>query len=424
MIPRVTPKLPAYAALAALGMMIGLVLGQPAVVILAAPFLLALVVGLALAQQPDFVFSIDVPRNRVMEGDDIDVEIGVTAKTAIETLEVLLVPPLGISTEPEAPVRDIRLVTDESATLHIPAHCLHWGGYQLGNIYLRAQDRLGFFRFEAHLDAGHPVRVYPRPEALRSIPRPAETQVFAGNERSREKGEGIEFIDVRGFVPGDQVRRINWRLSARRGDLIVNEFHRERNADVVLLLDTFAEVRDGKNGTNLMAVRGAVSLAERYLQERNRVGVVGFGGILRWLQPAMGARQRYRIVEALIDTDIVLSYAWKGVDIIPRSTLPPKALVIAFTPLLDERAIDALLDLRARGFDLAIIEVSPVPFVTPDASETGQLAFKIWQMEREALRYRFQCLGVPVVIWEIGQPFEQVLREVQGFRRYTRQARA
>lgn len=423
MTPRVTPKLPAYAALAALGLMIGLVLGQPAV-ILAAPFLLALVAGLALAQQPEFTVSIRLPRDRVMEGDDIDVEIEMTAKTAIETLEVVLVVPPGISTKRETAVRDIRLVAGESSHLHIPAHCLHWGGYQLGDIYLRAQDRLGFFRFEAHLAAGHPLRVYPRPEALRSIPRPAQTQIFAGNERSRDKGEGIEFVDVRGFVPGDQVRRINWRLSARRGELIVNEFHRERNADIILLLDTFAEVRGEDNGTHLMAVRGAISLAEQYLQERNRVGVVGFGGILRWLQPAMGARQRYRIAEALIDTEIVLSYAWKGVDIIPRSTLPPNALVIAFSPLLDERAIDALLDLRARGFDLAIIEVSPVPFVKSARSEAGQLAFEIWRMEREARRYQFQCLGVPVAIWEAGQPFEQVLREVQGFRRRARQARA
>jgi uncharacterized protein (DUF58 family) len=126
---------------------------------------------------------------------------------------------------------------------------------------------------------------------------------------------------------------------------------------------------------------------------------------------------------SLIDTDIVLSYAWKGVDIIPRSTLPPKALVIAFSPLLDERSIRALFDLRARGFDLAIIEVSPLPFTRPEAGEQGQIAFRLWKLEPEALRYRFQGLGVTVAVWERGQPLERVLAEVQGFRRYARRAR-
>ena len=78
----------------------------------------------------------------------------------------------------------------------------------------------------------------------------------------------------------------------------------------------------------------------------------------------MGLVQLYRIVDALLDTQIILSYYWTGIDVIPRRTLPPNALVIALSPLLDARSVDALLDLRARGHDLAFIDVSPVPFTT------------------------------------------------------------
>lgn len=419
-----TPKLPGYAALAALGITAGLLLGQPAAVLLAVPFLLALAAGLALVQQPSINLTIKTARERVIEGEDMDVEIRLAAQTAVERLDVLFVAPPGISTSVDVCVKEVRLPAGGDDIVHVPVRCEYWGGYTIGEVYLRVHDPAGFFRFEAHVTAAHPLRVYPRAEALRSVLRPTETQNFAGNERSRAKGEGIEFTDVRAFEPGDQVRRINWRLSAKRAELFVNEFHPERNADVVLLLDTFTEVRVGDEGTHLMAVRGAAALARHYLRQRHRVGVVGFGGILRWLLPGMGIRQRYRIVEALIDTDVVLSYAWKGIDVIPRSTLPSHSMVFAFTPLLDQRAIDALLDLPVRGFDLAIIEVSPVSLVTPGPGESGQLAFKIWEMEREALRYRFHCLGVPVAVWNTGQPFEQVLREVQAFRRYPHQVRA
>ena len=54
--------------------------------------------------------------------------------------------------------------------------------------------------------------------------------------------------------------------------------------------------------------------------------------------------------------------------------LPPQALVVAVTPLLDERAVEALADLRARGYDLAIVEVSPVPFAEPGRERGDQLA--------------------------------------------------
>jgi uncharacterized protein (DUF58 family) len=259
---------------------------------------------------------------------------------------------------------------------------------------------------------------------MRTLLSPAETQVFAGNELSRTRGEGIEFADVRPYVTGDRVRRINWRLTSRTGEPYINEFHRERNADVVIFLDAFAEVRRGDAGTRFQAVRAAATLAERYLQERDRVGLISFGGILRWLRPSMGTVQRYRIVESLIETDVVFSYAWKEIAVIPPAVLPPKALVIALTPLLDERVTHALLDLRARHFDLAVIEVSAAPFISQSKEAPGDLAYRIWQLDREVMREQFRRLGVSVAEWRDGQPLEQPILEVQAFRRYTRLARA
>ena len=112
-------------------------------------------------------------------------------------------------------------------------------------------------------------------------------------------------------------------------------------------------------GTLDLAVRATAALADAYIHRRDRVGLVSFGGILRWLLPGMGTVQLYRIVDALLDTEIILSYYWTEIDVMPRRTLPPNALVIALSPLLDRRSVGALLDLRARGFDLAVIDISP-----------------------------------------------------------------
>ena len=86
---------------------------------------------------------------------------------------------------------------------------------------------------------------------------------------------------------------------------------------MIVFLDAFAEARAEAEGTLDLAVRAASSLASRYLARNDRVGLVSFGGILRWLVPSMGRTQVFQIVDALLDTEIAFSYAWKGVDVIP-----------------------------------------------------------------------------------------------------------
>ena len=213
-------------------------------------------------------------------------------------------------------------------------------------------------------------------------------------------------------MPGDRVRRVNWRATARRGALHVNEQHPERNADVVLFLDTFADLRSADGGTLDLALRAAVSLAAGYLERRDRVGVVGFGGVMQWLEPSLGERALYRIADALLQTEVVFSYVWKTVSVIPARLLPAGSLVIALTPLLDPRSSQALLDLRARGYDLAIVECAPEPFLAAPGSTTAELARRVWQLQRSALRDRLRELGVPVAQWDINQPLPAAVAEV------------
>src|SRR5262249_15640993 len=130
-----------------------------------------------------------------------------------------------------------------------------------------------------------------------------------------------------------------------------------------------------------------------------------------------GLAQLYRIVDAMLESEIALSYAWKGIELIPRRMLPPQALIVALTPLLDSRSIEALLDLRARRWDLAVVEVSPLPFVPPGEGPLDPLALRVWELERAAVRARFTAMGAPVATWRDGDPFALPLWEVRAFRR-------
>jgi uncharacterized protein (DUF58 family) len=429
------PKLGAYAGLSGFGLLAALVVARPEIVALTAPFVLALGVGLALAERPRLTLGLATDTERALEGDGFTAMLELEAASPIDRLELHLRLPDGIDLSRAAPrggevprnhhrtAISVRLARGERRTVETALTATRWGGHVLGPVYVRARDPLGLVAWEETFELHVPLRVYPREDELRRLLAPRETQVFAGNEVARRKGEGIEFADVRPFVPGDLARRVNWRASARRNALWVNEAHPERNVDVILFLDSFAEARLGGEGTLDLAVRATASLADAYIGRRDRVGLISFGGILRWLVPGMGTLQRYRVVDALLDTEIVLSYYWKDLDVIPRRTLPPSALIVALTPLLDERSVGALLDLRARGFDLAVVDVSPVPFTRPPRSGADALSFRIWDLRRDALRHRFERAGVAVAEWRRGEDLQVVLEEVRGFRRYARHAR-
>jgi uncharacterized protein (DUF58 family) len=420
----VTPKLGAYAGLAALALLAALATRRPELAAVAAPFALAAGLGLVLARQPRIDAEVELGAERRLEGDELDVRVTLAADVGAERLEVLLqLPRRLVLVDGVNPVQ-LRLADGERRELTYRVRCAKWGAFRVGRVYLRTHDWFGLFRRELVLDRRVPLKVYPSEENVRNLLRPLETQVFSGNHVARQKGEGIEFADLRQFLPGDRIRHINWRASARRGELWINEYHAERNADVVILLDSFAEARRGDRSTLDPALRAAGTLAARYLRQKDRVGFVTFGSILNWLLPTTGAVQLYRIVDALLDTQIVLSYAWRDIRTVPRGTLPPQALVLALTPLLDDRSESALLDLRGRGFDLVVIEISPLPLLPVPEGEVGELADRLWRLRREAVRGRFERAGIPVAMWGDETSLAAALEEVSAYRRRARAASA
>jgi uncharacterized protein (DUF58 family) len=415
------PKLRVYAALAGALLVAAVALGRPEPAAVAAPFAVFLAVGLARLRPTAVTVRAELGTARAVEGDEVQLVLRLEAQTPVERIEVRPVLPRGLDLAGDEPPA-FRLVAGAERDLALPLVCRHFGGYRVGGYVVRAFDRFGLAVDEARVEPELPLAVFPEAEHLQRLLRPLRTQPFAGNRVARTKGDGIEFADIRPFVAGDRVRSINWRASARRQELHVNEHRPERNADVVLFLDSFAEVRGADGGTLDRAVRAAAALAAHYLERRDRVGLVGFGGFVRWLTPSTGGRQLLRIVETLIETEVRFSYVWPQLDLLPARTLPPQSLVLALTPLLDERPIDALADLRRRGYDLVIVEVSPLAYVAEPRDAVEGLSLRLWRVWRRALRYRYERLGVPVVEWHEGRLLGPALEEVSAFRRGARRA--
>jgi len=263
-----------------------------------------------------------------------------------------------------------------------------------------------------HLPPSIVVRVHPGTETVRTLVRPRRTQAVAGAQVARVVGAGIEPADLRPYVPGDRVREVNWRTTARRGELWVNQRHPESATDVVVFLDTFSAVAVEA------AVRVAITLVQAYLADRDRVGLVAFGGTVSWVRPGMGAAQQYRMVDQLLGTRVRESFVWKGIDVVPPHTLPPHAVVVAVSSLEDDRVIAALADLRNRGIDLAIVEVAPEGSVARPGDTEDDLGRRLWAMQRQVVKDRYQRLGVAVIEWREDRSVEAAVAEMQAFRRH------
>ena len=408
-----THRVGAYASLTVVGAVAALVLARPEPALLAAPFALHLAVGLVLADPGRGLLDVataDVrPRLvRGVEGDTIDVDVFAPAGTEVR---VVLPPGLERTGPP---------TTDGPGAFVERVVAPRWGAYRVGRLAVRTTDPLRLFVNETPFDNRATLRIHPTAETLTRAVTAIDLQPRVGNHTSRARGDGIEFADVRPFTRGDRARAVNWRATARRGEPWVNDRRPERNADVVLLLDTFGEGRTNRLAALERAVRATAAVAATFHAQRDRIGFLTFGGQLRWIAPGLGERALLRIVDGLLDTEVLLSSSWEDVTRVPVGALPTNALLLAVTPLDNDTAVRTLLDLRARGFDVAVIAL-PTPVTAMAHSDLGR---RFALLERDARRLRLERLGIAVGIADDSGELALALEEVEGCRRRMPRVRA
>ena len=414
---RVTPLGLALLSAAAWALSLGVLSARPELVIATVPLALVLLTLALPRPAPKYSLTWELSADRVFEDDGVTVAITLTATSAL---------PLAIVLGPLA--RDIELargkhraVTSlrpgETARVSYDVRCPVRGVHNFGTLVVHVRDRWGVRAWECRHVEPRVLRVYPRVAPLRSLPRPLRTQTSVGDYVSKALGEGIEPGEIRQFAPGDAVRQVNWRASLRLGTLYVTQHHREHNAEVVLMLDTLAEVGPAHATTLDWSVRAAASLATAYLARKDRVGLINCGGTIDWVRPSSGRVQYERLADTLLRATVVFTYVQKSLAFVPPRVLPPHALVIAITPLLDPRFTRTALDLAARGFDLVVVVVSPVDVTRAalPSSALNDLAWRLWDLDRRAQLDEFRRHGIPVLPWKpSSEPLESALA---GFHR-------
>jgi uncharacterized protein (DUF58 family) len=295
------------------------------------------------------------------------------------------------------------------------------GGFQFEYFHAEAGDHTGVLRGTRDIRSINQLFVFPNIVRIKHIPiRPRRTRVYAGSIPAHIGGSGVEFFGVRDFQEGDPPRRINWQVSARHvEDLYSNEFQQERVSDVGIVLD-------GRIRSNLVNARhslfehsvlAAGAMADAFLSQGNRVGLLVYSQYLGWTWPGYGKLQRERILHALSHASPGSSQIFDGLQYLPSRMFPIESQIVLVSPLVDDDYLP-LIQLRARGYQVMVVSPDPVTFELahlPNQPEI-ELAARVIRMERELMIRRIQRAGVQVYEWNVSQPFDQAAHRFFGRR--------
>lgn len=253
-----------------------------------------------------------------------------------------------------------------------------------------------------------PMRVLPavRPVPAAELPARAAGQV--GEHRTRRPGDGSELLDIREFRPGDRLRRIDWRVSARRGALHVRRTAIDAEADLVICLDTRfdlgpdiaawaspADRRAGEPSSLDTAVSAAASLAGTYLRLGDRVGLVDLNMPRRSVRPASGHRQLMRIRWQLAGVSPEPHQRNRGFH---EGVMPSGAVVAVLSPFLDEEMNTVVGSIVRTGRDVVAVDVLPATRLPADRRLA--VAARLVLAERTERLAALARRGVLVTPWD------------------------
>jgi uncharacterized protein (DUF58 family) len=155
-----------------------------------------------------------------------------------------------------------------------------------------------------HLTAEELIALRPRCHALRLPMRQAAASALAGAYRSRFRGRGVDFLESRYYQPGDDIRNMDWRVTARTGKPHTKVFQEERERPVLIVLDAGPSLFFGTRRRLKSVAAGQLAAAVSWaaIRRGDRIGGFLFApGRHRELRPAGGRRGAMRMIQGLVD---------------------------------------------------------------------------------------------------------------------------
>jgi uncharacterized protein (DUF58 family) len=343
--------------------------------------------------------------------------VGLSAEPGTLLGEVSVSAPTGTSaalvvvTRHRDVVREVLVHVDGTRVLPLTVRTARTGRVTLADVAAQGIGPGAASVAEGAVPATVSVMVLPDTRPLDVLPLPPRLRGLTGTHDSRRPGEGGSLRDVHPFGPGDRLRRIDWRVTARRSprleELYVRREHALAEVVTMLVVDSRDDVGPdpltwrgslvpaASDATSLdLARRAAASVAQAYLGGGDRVGLDDLAAMRRPLPPGGGRRQLDRIRQALAMTAPVGEASSR----VRAPQLPSGALVVVFSTFLDDDAAAVATQWRGAGHRVLAVDVLP-PLRTAHLKDRHLLALRMVRISREDRLAALADADVEVITW-------------------------
>ena len=237
--------------------------------------------------------------------------------------------------------RDFHAVVEVPAgqtyTYSYTVHPVKRGEYHFGAVNALVRSPIGLVRRRFQFSADKSVPVYPSFIQMRKYELLAISNHLTefGIKKIRRIGHNQEFEQIKEYVPGDDYRTINWKATARRGGLMVNNYQDERSQQVYALIDKGRTMQMPFEGMSLLdyAINASLVIANIAIKKEDKAGLMAFQHKVQTVVPASRrSKQMYLLMEALYNQKTAYKEAdYAALYTAVRRRISQRSLLLLFT---------------------------------------------------------------------------------------------
>ena len=401
-------------------LLLGMMVGNPQMMIFGIVFLSFIVVNSWLSGHGDVELTRRLSADNVYKGDDISVELIIRNKSLRRThhLEIFDNVPHEMKIKSGLNMMRLNLGPGNEVSIRYTLRCPLRGHFSVGPTSMRFRNTFNLFTQEMYSDHRSDLIVFPQVRDVEeAIIKSNVPKMYTGATVLRSPGPGTEFYALREYFPGDPFKNINWKAFARAGKLMINEKCRDAVTDVFIILDSRDVSRIGtvlKNPLEMGSV-AAASLASFFIQRRDSVALAVYDDHLSYLPADSGDKQYFKILSSLA-------------GVVPRGNMPLQAVTNALAPRFsrgspifvisslegDGTVPPAIRDLAGREHDVTILSPSSIDLERL-VSRIPRMSYEVMKIERDNRLTALSGFGAHVIDWNHDMDLTQALLQVKDF---------
>lgn len=277
-----------------------------------------------------------ITAERFSNGDENKVTLQVTNSMNFE-VDIKIIDELPFQFQKRDWILKYHFKPRQQKNIHYTLMPTERGEYDFGNIILYVRSRLGLLICRHDIEAATMVPVFPSFMQLRKYELLSQTTIQSehGSKRMRKIGHSMEFEQIKEYVRGDDIRTINWKATARKGGLMVNNYTDEKSQQVYCIIDKGRLMKMPFGNLSLLdyAINSTLVLSSVCLQKQDKTGLITFdnkmGAVLaadrKPIQKANIMQLLYNQETAFLESDFEMLYMQL------RNRVKQRSLLVLFT---------------------------------------------------------------------------------------------